>query len=261
MASVRTTLTVERLVFGFSGPPIIRDVSFSIGPGEAVGLIGGNGAGKTTLLNLVSGFLRPRSGRIVIGDPGTEYRRPDEVARSGVGRAFQDLRLCGLLTPVDHFLLAYRSIKGADLLSALLRRSWLTEERERRESSLATLATLGVPNQVATRPVRDLPFGMQRLVSVAAVLADSPRVVLLDEPTSGLSEHESGLIADRIDRARIEGAAILFVEHDLRTIRRLATRVIVLDGGRIAADGSVREVEASDSFRRAILGGETDAGP
>ena len=224
------------------------DISIAIAAGERVSLIGSNGAGKTTFVNMITGYLKPDSGRITLEGRDITPLEPRAITRLGVARSFQIPQLCGDLTVLDNMLVANachdqrlsfwqpaRRPEAMDRAQALLERFALAEHRERR--------------------VAELPGGVRKLLDIAMALTAAPKLLLLDEPTSGVSAEEKFPMMDTIMRALGEDAmSVLFVEHDMDIVVRYASRVVAFYSGRIIADGAPGEALATDDVRRYVTG-------
>ena len=229
-------LVAEQVVKRFRGLKALDGVSLSVREGEIVGLIGPNGSGKTTLLNVASGVLRPTAGRVRVDGVDATGRRPHEVARLGVGRTFQQIRLFGEMTVAENVEVgAVARGHGADVVPELLERLGLSA--------------------VADRLAVTLPYWQQRRVEIARALAGRPRFVLLDEPAAGMNEVESDALLETIRAVRDdEGCAILIVDHDLRLIMRLCERIHVLAEGRTICEGAAEAVRRDPAVIEAYLG-------
>ena len=239
----------------FGGISALSEVSLAVGPGESVGLVGPNGAGKTTLFNCLLGLLRPDEGRVTFEGKDLAglpvYRR----ARLGIARTFQRMELFSEMTVREHLLVAERAHRGdGGLLKDLLNRGGPRPEEEERVEEVLAMVGLG---PVADRAMESLTLGHGRLVELGRALMTDPSLLLLDEPSSGLDQNESLALAGVLDQVQEQrGSAILLVEHDLARVRRVATRLDVLDFGRVIAEGPQREVLADPAVRRAYLGDE-----
>ena len=229
-------LVAEQVVKRFRGLKALDGVSLSVREGEIVGLIGPNGSGKTTLLNVASGVLRPTAGRVRVDGVDATGRRPHELARLGVGRTFQQIRLFGEMTVAENVEVgAVARGQGADVVPELLERLGLSADADR----------LAVT----------LPYGQQRRVEIARALAGRPRFVLLDEPAAGMNEVESDALLETIRAVRDdEGCAVLIVDHDLRLIMRLCERIHVLAEGRTICEGAAEAVRHDPAVIEAYLG-------
>ncbi len=224
------------------------DINVDIAAGERVSLIGSNGAGKTTFVNMITGYLKPASGQILLGGRDITPLHPRAITQLGVARSFQIPQLYGELTVLDNMLVAiachdgalsfWRSAHRPDAVAradALLQRFRLSEHRGRR--------------------VAELPGGVRKLLDIAMALTGSPRLLLLDEPTSGVSADEKFPMMETIMTALGEQAlTVLFVEHDMDIVERYATRVVAFYSGRIIADAPPQQALASDDVRRYVTG-------
>ena len=225
------------------------DLQVDLAAGERVSLIGSNGAGKTTLVNMITGYLKPDAGHILLEGRDITKLSPREITRLGVARSFQIPQLCGDLTVLDNMLVAnachdaglsfWKPARRAETVAraeALLERFRLQEHRHRRGA--------------------ELPGGMRKLLDIAMALSAEPRLLLLDEPTSGVAAEEKFPMMDTVMRGLADDAAmtVLFVEHDMDIVERYASRVIAFYAGRIIADGPPGEALASEDVRRYVTG-------
>jgi ABC-type branched-subunit amino acid transport system ATPase component len=247
-------LEVRDVTVTFGGLRALSGVSLSVPPKGVVGLIGPNGAGKTTLFGVVSGLVRPRSGRVLLDGVDVTRASAQARARRGLARTFQRLELFGDLSVREHLVVAYRTrARRARLaldLVGLGRRPFPGE----REEVAALLALLDL-EEVADVPARSLPLGTGRLVEVARAVAARPRVLLLDEPSSGLDAEETARLTDVLVKLRAErGIALLVVEHNVEMVLGLAERVTVLDFGEVIAEGTPAEIRANPAVQAAYLG-------
>jgi ABC-type branched-subunit amino acid transport system ATPase component/MFS family permease len=237
-------LEVMDLSVRFGGIQAVDGVSLRAAPGEIVGIIGPNGAGKTTLFDLMSGFTRADSGRVVLGGRELTGRGPDQRARLGLGRSFQDARLFPALTVEETVAVAMdRWVAVKDPLNPALHlpAAFDSEQAVRqRADELIEMLSLGA---FRTKFVHELSTGSRRVVDLACVLAQRPSVVLLDEPSSGIAQRESEALAPLLLRLRDElGTALLVIEHDMPLVCAVADRLVALDQGLLIADGPPQEV-------------------
>ncbi|MGH9089464.1 MAG: ABC transporter ATP-binding protein [Acidimicrobiales bacterium] len=246
-------LEVEDLTKAFGGVAAVRGATFSVGQGESVGLVGPNGAGKTTVFDCIGGQLVPDTGRVRFDGHPIDRLAPFRRARRGIGRTFQRLEVFSELTVREHVLVAARvRWGGGRLWKDLLGLSAPTADEQ--VQAAAVLAMVGL-DHVADVPVAALGLGMCRLVELARALVGEPRLLLADEPSSGLDARESRELAGVLRRLQAErGMALLLVEHDLAMVGAVVDRTIVMDLGRVVADGPLDEVMAEPEVRRAYLG-------
>jgi ABC-type branched-subunit amino acid transport system ATPase component len=248
-------LEARAVTVRFGGVVALDGVDFTADAGTITGLVGPNGAGKTTLFGVLSGLVRPRSGRVLIDGADVTGASTQRRAGLGVARTFQRLELFTELTVRDHVVVAHRVRRRRDrmLLRDLIglgRRPSPDED----EQVNGILALLGL-EPVADRPAVSLPFGTGRIVEIARALATEPRIVLLDEPTSGLDVHETEQVARALQVARDDrGVAFVMVEHDVELVLQLSRHVTVLDFGRVIATGTPTEIRASADVQAAYLG-------
>jgi branched-chain amino acid transport system ATP-binding protein len=248
-------LVLHEVSKSFGGVRALDAVSFGVERGEVCGLIGPNGAGKTTLFDIISGVQAPTSGRVEIDGVDVTGEAPELRARAGVRRTFQRAQLYGNLSVEDNVLTALEWRGGggglvADLVGAPARRRL---ERDRREQIDVVLDQCGLTAWRGA-PAGTLPIGQARLVELARAIADQPQLLLLDEPTSGLSPTELACFTERIDELRRSDLAMVLVEHDMSFVMAQCSRVVVLDLGKVIADGTPAEVQADEQVRSIYLG-------
>jgi branched-chain amino acid transport system ATP-binding protein len=256
-------LTATDVSVHFGGLRALSDVAVEVPRGAIIGLVGPNGAGKSTLFGVLSGLLRPNSGRISLAGEDITHMRPSARARRGLGRTFQQPELFMGLTVREHLVLGYRvrharSRLWKDMLTAASLRRPDPLEDERVDGLLALLALQPFANQLAD----SLPLGTSRLVEVGRALATGPSVILLDEPLAGLDAHEAARLAAAL-RLTVsqEKVALLLVEHDVGMVLSLSSHMYVLDFGVLIAQGSPDQIRNDPAVRAAYLGDEGAAGP
>jgi branched-chain amino acid transport system ATP-binding protein len=232
-------LRVENLTVRFGGLVAVNDLSFIVSEGELLGIIGPNGAGKTTSFNAVAGAVRPTSGTIRIGNALVSGRPPERVARLGIARTFQSVRLFRSMTVAENVTLAASTVCPTMVAA------------HRRTSEVAELLGL---EALQGAEVGALPLADQKRVEIARALALAPRLLLLDEMMSGLNQEETRAIIGVIKQLNAGGLTIIVIEHVLRVIMELSHRVLVLDHGVLIAEGPPREVMADPLVVEAYLG-------
>ena len=243
-----TLLSAKRLAKRFGAVVAADAVSIDVGVGEHVSLIGSNGAGKTTFVNMITGYLKPDAGEIVLDGRDITALGPRQITHLGVARSFQVPQLCAELSVLDNMLVA--AACGDDALSF-----WRpAHSDDRRARAHALLARFDLARHQRRR-VAELPGGVRKLLDIAMALTHGPKLLLLDEPTSGVSADEKFPMMDTV-MAALGGAAVtvLFVEHDMDIVNRYASRVIAFYSGRVLADGAPRAVLADAEVQRYVTG-------
>jgi len=239
-----TLLRTEALTKRFGGLAAVRMVSFAVEAGELVGIIGPNGAGKTTLFNLLTGFLRPDHGQSMLNEAPIAGLAPHQIVDRGLARTFQIARPFADMTVLENVATA----------CVCPRARRMSHGRGASERAMAVLAKVGMDGKAAL-PVHTLPFGDLRRMEIARAMATSPDVLLLDEPFAGLGAFEIAPLAALIRVLSTQGVTILIVEHKLRELMRLVTRVIAMQFGEIIAQGTPEAVARDPSVVEAYLGG------
>jgi branched-chain amino acid transport system ATP-binding protein len=249
-------LEVEGLHKHFGGLHATNDVSFTLEAGAIQAVIGPNGAGKTTLFNLVSGSLPPSAGRVLFEGRDITGLKPFQIARLGIIRTFQNLKLSRHMSVLENVMLGRHIRSRAGFLSSMLSLPavW-REEREIRRQAMAALERLGIA-ALHDREAGTLPFGQQRAVELARALACEPKLLLLDEPASGLNIQETAELAGLIRAIRDQGVTILIVEHDMSLVMDISDHIVVLNFGRKIAQGAPEAIQRNPEVIQIYLGEE-----
>jgi branched-chain amino acid transport system ATP-binding protein len=248
-------LEVDQVSVAFAGVKALSGVSFTVDPGEVVGLIGPNGAGKTTLFDVISGLRRPDSGKVFLSGQDVTRRSAVYRSRAGLRRTFQRQRVFATLTAEDNLLAAVEwHGKGGGIAADMLRLPWRRRlEKSRREELRPLLADCGL-SEYGARPAGALPIGGARMVELARAAADHPKVVLLDEPTSGLGELEVALLSQRIKALRQgDNCAVLLIEHDISFVMEHSSRIVALERGTVLAQGPAEHIRNNQAVQDAYL--------
>ncbi len=241
------TLQCDGLFKQFGDVRALADVSVRLSRPGIVAIIGPNGAGKTTLLNAFSGFVQADRGVCRLEGLELSGHSVAEVARLGIARTFQEVRVIDRLSAIENVMLARPGQRGESLLLALASLGWRTEERVNHAVAERALESVGL-GQESNRLALELSYGQRKLLSLAVVQATEARVLLLDEPIAGIHPERRVSILNLLRRLRDDGKLLVLVEHDMPAVREVADTVILMDEGRVVAEG-----EPSDILQRREL--------
>jgi ABC-type branched-subunit amino acid transport system ATPase component len=240
--NVSDTLTLDGATVDYGGVRALRGVSLSVTPGRVLGLIGPNGAGKTSLINATTGIVALSSGTIRLGERFLNGRAQHEIARAGIARTYQNIRLFGAL----------------DVQSNLAAGAYTRPGRLSPARAKALLERAGIAHIELDTIASALPYGDQRRLEIARALAAEPQIIMLDEPAAGMNPPETARLVDTIASIASTGIGVLLIEHDMTLVRAACHDVVVLNFGEVIARGTPEEIGANPTVVEAYLG--TDEG-
>lgn len=252
-------LEAHRISVQFGGLMAVKDVDVQVHAGEILGIIGPNGAGKSTFLNVLTGLQRPSQGHLAVGTERLSDAKGWKMAKLGVARSFQTIRLLDDLNVLENVLIGAHLYAKKGFWDVIGRTfQWRRTERELTRMAYETLEWLGVGRE-AEEPISKLSLDERRRVEIARALMIRPRVLLLDEPCAGFSPQESAALSEVILAIRNRGISVVLVEHNVKMVMSLADRIVVLDHGQKIAEGAPAEVSRNELVIQAYLGGEVHA--
>ncbi|MCQ2598433.1 MAG: ABC transporter ATP-binding protein [Treponema sp.] len=260
MSEPKTVLKASEISIVFGGLCAVSNFSCELKEGELVGLIGPNGAGKTTVFNMLSGVYTPTSGQITFTDRDdkihiTNKKAPAALNKMGIARTFQNIRLFGNLTVADNIRIALHNQRIVNMVDVLLRLPRLRRDEklmnQKVDEMLAVVNLSDKKNDLA----KNLSYGEQRRLEIARALASNPRLLLLDEPAAGMNPQETDELRQMIEKIRADfKLTVLLIEHDMKFVMGICERIMVLDYGRIIAEGLPEEIRTNPQVIKAYLG-------
>lgn len=249
-----TMLEADAVGLSFGGLRALSDVSFRVAAGTIFALVGPNGAGKTSMFNVISGVYRPTAGRVRLMGNDVTGRKPHELARLGLSRTFQNLQIFSHMSVVENVMVGLHIGETTSWLSDLLALPSVgRQNRDSRRTALSLLDRVKLSARAEERAA-NLSYGELKRLEIARALATSPKVLLLDEPAAGCNPVETKQIAALIQQIRADGVTVVLVEHDMGLVMSISDHIVVLDQGKVIAEGQADGIRANPDVIAAYLG-------
>jgi branched-chain amino acid transport system ATP-binding protein len=247
-------LEVRNITQRFGGITALEEISFKVSSGDITGVIGPNGAGKTTLFNIITGIYSQTSGEVFLDGEDISRVPAEQLARRGLVRTFQNIELFNTMTVLENVMVGLHTRSKSSILACMGKMPWhITEERRIRSRAAEWLDFCGI-RELADQTAGSLPFGKGRLLEIARAMAIEPRIMLMDEPAAGLNNLETNELAGLIRKIRSSGVTIVLVEHDMELVMDICDRIVVLNLGKLLAEGTPGEIQENPEVISAYLG-------
>jgi len=265
MSEDKTVLRASDISIVFGGLTAVSHFSCELKEGELIGLIGPNGAGKTTIFNMLSGVYTPTSGQITFTDKNgkireTNKKNPAQLNRMGIARTFQNIRLFSSQTVADNVRIALHNHRIVNVLDVLFRTPKFRRDEALMDQKVDELLAILKLSEKKYELAKNLPYGEQRKLEIARALASEPKLLLLDEPAAGMNPQETEELRQMIEIIRKQfGLTVLLIEHDMKFVMSICERIMVLDYGKIIAEGVPAEIKSNPEVIKAYLGSEAGA--
>ena len=248
-------LNVDNITMKFGGLTAVNNFKLEIVPGELIGLIGPNGAGKTTVFNMITGIYTPTINKIYFQEKDITGMKPDRIAKEGIARTFQNMRLMDNLTVIDNVMIGFHLHLKSNLASAIFKfPGYICEEKEIYDRSMELLEKVEL-EKFKLEKAGSLPYGQQRKLEIARALATGPKLLLLDEPAAGMNPHETSQLMSFIQKIQDDFHLTVFlIEHDMKVVMGICKRILVMDYGITIAEGNPKEIQNNPEVIKAYLG-------